>query len=430
MRIVFDADAQTIQGVKADQDYSISIVENPTTNDPAYTPFSDRDAEFERVVDTETHNNFIIEVLPSLVFDGTPVFESDTPETAAVDADGHVSLVSEGPAKILVKLPPPLGTRAVARTMDASSAQYTRNYFRSYAEGSLGHHITQTILDMVDGVPANDTTKNLFVSNNYSLTSPAAVRNPDVFTGDIDLSAISIINGTSSGGYVHQGMLISPRHIITATHFQTGNVVVFMRPDGSFVTANVVSRSNHVGGALTYNGITDVTVAYLDTEITGITPFKLLPSDWRDYLPTGYREAAYGSADYKTVKLPCLTKTAHKASGASGDQISINEVVELNDTEYGLSALTQTHGYYTVLDSSRFYSKIVGGDSGSPNFFLINGEKVLLMSYHTAGAGRHYGDLATEINTAMNALATAAGDPAAGTYAVNTVDLSGFTSYA
>ena len=433
MKVQFDENALGINGVKADQDYSINIVENPSTNDPVFTPFVDRDANFENVVDTATHNNFIIEVVPSVAFDGTPVFESATPETASVDADGHVSLVSEGAARVLVKMPAPLGTRAVARTMDASSVQHTRNYFRSYAAGSLGDHITQAILDMVSGVSATDTTKNMFASNNYSLTAPAVVRNSNIFTGALDLSAISVINGTTGGGYIHPGMLLSTRHIVTATHFQTGDVVVFMRPDGSFVTANVVSRSHHVGGALTWDGITDVTICYLDTEVTDITPFKLLPANWSNYLPTAKRGAVYGTADYKTVKLPCLAKTAHNASGLSRDQISVNEVIELQDapTDLGVSVLTQTYtSYFTVLDSSRFYSPIVGGDSGGPNFFLISGEKVLIMNYHLAGAGTHLGDIAAEINTVMNAQATAASDPAAGTYAVDVVDLSGFTSYA
>lgn len=53
-----------------------------------------------------------------------------------------------------------------------------------------------------------------------------------------------------------------------------------------------------------------------------------------------------------------------------------------------------------------------------------------LMEEAPAGGFANLTDLKTYIDAAMNALATGAGDPAAGTYAVQTVDLSSFTSYA
>lgn len=430
MQIVFAADGVAVSGVKRDQDYSVGVVENPAITNPSSAPFVDRDANFAEITGSLTANNFIINIIPSLVFGSVPTFESATPATATVDSVGHVTRVADGYAKILVRMPPPLGTRAVERTMVASGTYQPANYFQSYIEGTLGHHITQKMLSMVSGKDASNATKNLFTSNNYDLASPAVARNPGVFTGTLDLSAISVINGTTSGGYVHPGMLISPRHIIGATHFPPGSVVVFMRPDGSFVTANVVSRQNHVGGSLRYSGYSDVQVAYLDRDVTGIQPFKFLPPDWRAYLPTGYREVPYGSADSKTVKLPCLTKTAHTSTGGSADQISINEVIELNDTDLCLSVQTINHGLNTVLDTSRFYSPIVGGDSGGPVFVPVNDDLALLTAYWHAGDGTCYAEITAEITAAMNALATSAGDPAAGTYAVSTVDLSGFTSYA
>lgn len=426
MQIKFSADGTGISGVKRAQDFSFSVVENPTILSPVISPFTDRDANFAEITGSLAANDFVIKVLPSLAIDGSPTFESLTPETARVDGNGHVTRVANGYAKILIRMPSPLGTRAVERTMSASGTYQTAKYFQSYNAGSLGHHITQALLAMVNGKTANDGTMNLFTSNNYSTAAPVVVRNPNVFTGGLSLSAISVINGT---GYVHPGLLISPRHVIGATHYQPDSVITFMRSDGSFVTANVVSRQNQVGASLTTTGVTDIQVAYLDREVTGIQPFKLLPSDWATYLPTAKREVPYGSATYKTVKLPCLTKTAHKINGTMGDQISINEVLELNDTDLGLSVQTVVHGLHTILDTSRFHSLIKSGDSGGPVFVPINGDLVLLTAYWFAGSGTNYADARSAIDTAMNALASAAGDPAAGTYSVQTVDLSGFTRY-
>ena len=72
-----------------------------------------------------------------------------------------------------------------------------------------------------------------------------------------------------------------------------------------------------------------------------------------------------------------------------------------------------------------------GGDSGSPVFCGINGELVILshVTFYGVIGTDDLALLAPQINTAMNDLATYYSDPAAGTYAVQTVDLSGFTAY-
>lgn len=427
MNIVFGG-SSAMRGVTSEQDFSLTVNENPAIAAPVYSPFVDRDANFSTITGSLTANNFIISVTPSLVFPGTPVFESVTPDTATVDAAGAVTRVADGDAKILVRFPSPLGVRGVARRMSATGST-TAKYFQSFVSGTLGAHVNATMTAMVSGKTPSDTTKNLFTSNNYSLSAPAAVRNPNVFTGSIDLSAISIINGSGSGGYIHPAMLISPRHIIGATHYQPGSTVVFMGADGVMQVANVISRQNHVGSALTLSGYTDIQVAYLDRAITGITPFKTLPGNWRTYLPTGHREVAYGSSEYKTIKLAALTKTAHNSNGGNADQISITEVIELNDTDYGLSAVIYNLPFATVLPTQAWHSPTIGGDSGGPVFILVDGSLVLLMCWWVGGGGTNLADMNVYINAAMNSLATAAGDPAAGTYALSHPDLSGFTSY-
>lgn len=72
----------------------------------------------------------------------------------------------------------------------------------------------------------------------------------------------------------------------------------------------------------------------------------------------------------------------------------------------------------------------IGGDSGSPVFWLIGGQLCLVGVWSmTGGILQSLIGQEDALNSKMNELAASAGDAAAGTYAVSTVDLSGFTYY-
>jgi len=73
--------------------------------------------------------------------------------------------------------------------------------------------------------------------------------------------------------------------------------------------------------------------------------------------------------------------------------------------------------------------RVIAGDSGGPSFISINNELVLICAQNGFGGSTNFSVFITEINAAMNNLATAAGDPDAGTYALNHPDLSEFTDY-
>lgn len=428
--IVF-GEGLTLRGPTPSESMQFTVVENPTIVSPSETPFTDRDADFAVISGALTENNFNILASESLVYPGAPEYSSETPDVAAVDSAGRVTRVSNGAARILAHMPKPLGTRVFERTMVGSGTLQPANYFKNYVTGSLGKHISDAVFGMVDGLSPGDATQNFLTASNNSLTSPSVTRNPNLFASALDLSAISVLNDNYAGAgtYMHPAMLISPRHVIGSTHFQPGATVVFLTPGGEYRTARIILRQNHVGGAEMYNGLSDVQVAYLDTEITGITPFKFLPSNWRNYLPTAYREVPYGTSEYKQVKIPCLAKTAHRQDGSVANRLGVTEVIEMDDGLLSLSAMVVSSALETVLPTRAWYATAVGGDSGGPLIVPVDGEAVLLSAYWTGGGGSNYAGLVTHINAAMNALAAGAGDPDAGTYAVQTVDLSGFTSY-
>ena len=410
MNIVFST-ANTIRGPRPQDDFSYSITETPAVSSPTTASITINDINVNRITGTLTGNNFMIVVADSLLTAGHS-FINQTPSIVSVDGLGSVSRLANGAASVDIQTP--VGARNYTRIMTNTGAS-TQDIFQSFVAGTLGKHITDAMLALVSGKTASDATKEFYSSNNYDAVSPIVVRNTSCFSASVNLSCISVMNWDSvpvRQNYVHQGLLISPRHIIGATHFPTENPIVFMRPDGTFQTVNVVSEQNQVGGS------TDIRVAYLSAAVTGITPFQVLPANWATYLPT--------LTSGTRVKLPVLTKTAHNAAGAWADQISINQLQSITSNSVVLGPQNNVVGL-PVLATDAWYSPVTGGDSGSAVFVPINNNPVLLCSHLYTSSGRHYGNYISSINSAMNALATAAGD--ATVYALTAPTLTGFTAF-
>lgn len=421
MQIKFDPTARPVVGVRPVDDFHLATTEEPRATGASVADVVDKDVTVSRSTGGVQVNEFRINVAESPIFPGKQ-FTSQTPAVCSVDADGKVTWIANGTAIVDVKTP--AGTRRYSRTMTNTGAA-AFNRFKSYQAGTLGKHITDAMLALIAGKTAGDATKNLFTSNNYSTATPSATRNPAAFTAGLDLSPMSVVNSWSNGAptYQHPALLISPRHIIGAAHYQVYGPIVFMRPDGTFQTVGVTSRKTVLAGGRA----ADTYVAYLDAPVTGVVPFKLLPANYKSYLPSAQQ------ATMPTYhRIPVLTKTAHNAAGGPADQISITDLRYIQTASSAVSEFAFVGSLAGIADAPRldteaWYSPIIGGDSGGPIFAPINGQLALLAAYYQAAGGFHYADFAADINAAMNSLASAAGDNT--TYAVQTVDLSGFTSY-
>lgn len=406
--------AGVMRGLTGDEDVLISLRETPVSLGSGTTSaVIERDSNLERYAGTLTANTATFDIGDSLVNPGYQLI-NQTPGIISLD-NGAMGYVANGEA--IVDVVSHGGTRRYSRTI-STSGQPPNDRFVSFVAGSLGKHIEDAITALVSGKTPGQTTMNLFTTNNYSPTAPSVTRNPDVFTAILDLSPISVVNGST---YVHPGLLISPRHIIGASHYQTQSPVVFQRADGSLQTVGISSRKSALGGL-------DIYVGYLDAPVTGITPFKILPSNWGSYLPRAQSNAT-------RIKLPVLTKTAHKPDGTMGDQVSIINLTTLgapgvNGSQYAIVNSPSGMVPGQPLATDAWYSRIIGGDSGGPVFAPINGEMTLFCAYHMDYGGPHYAGAKTLIDAAMNELATAAADPLAGTYAIQTASLVGlFTTY-
>jgi hypothetical protein len=303
------------------------------------------------------------------------------------------------------------GVRKYRKTCPAS----TQTKRISYTPGSLAAHITSQILGLVAGKSPSSSTKDMFSAANYSYAALSATPNPSVFC-TYTSAALSFTRDGTNWQYPIE--LISPLHCLCSSHASTwpGAVVVFRTTSGSFESRIIVSRVIVHG---------DATVVQLNAPITTITPFATLPADWQSYLPC----LTYGT-NHGT---PMLARDGNDYQGAR-NQWEVRWCVAATslDMPSGLAGGIWNENSFTnrrhispsdIVDG--WGGDVIGGDSGSPSFFPINGELVLVGGQGGDSIGPFFPALRELINTAMNTLA----GTAQGTYVMRTVDLSGFTNF-
>src|SRR5690606_12989429 len=104
------------------------------------------------------------------------------------------------------------------------------------------------------------------------------IRNPDCWAADLDLTGISPWNST--GGHLRAGTLISPCHIIFATHYQigTGASLRLLTNDNQVINRTMSAKINIASS--------DFTIGKLDSDVPeGIGFYKIPPSGFLDYIP-------------------------------------------------------------------------------------------------------------------------------------------------
>jgi hypothetical protein len=263
--------------------------------------------------------------------------------------------------------------------------------------GSVRENAEDAVDDRIGVVGAE-----LAIFDTQDHATPAYVRNTDNWTQKgtaLDLTCISPWNST--GANTRAGTLISSRHILFAKHYPISNgaTVRFVKQDNSVVDMTLLSQSNPAS---------DIKVGLLSADVpAGISFAKVLPDDWDDYLPSEYTNAGQG--------IPTL--------GLDQQEKAI--VTDIS-TLAGANVSCQVPTDETRLS---FYEPKITGDSGNPLFMIVNDELILLTCwwYGGAGSGPSVHNYRSEINAAMAALDTAAGNTPDKT--LTSIDLSGFNTY-
>lgn len=272
--------------------------------------------------------------------------------------------------------------------------------------GALYEHIEDSIDDLlVNQTPA--TAIRVYSTQNH--TAPTYTRNTSCYASSLvgQLTALSPWNSESI--YQKGGVLISPRHVLFATHYApaSGSTIRFVATDGTVHTRTISSTSALADIALLYP---DLTVALLDSDAPGAISFaKVLGSDAQAKLPTSWAG----------VPLPAIVADQEEKLTVR-NWVSYAWAKGSTDAQCGfMEPAAQPYSQNTILRQP-FYEGMVSGDSGSPAFIFINGNLVLLTVISTGGPGT--GTSITPFIGDINAAMTALG----GGYQLTTVDLSSF----
>lgn len=395
MKITYNG-SRKIRGSRQENSPQIFAQETPVNGSTAIDSVAYLDTNTKRTTVTPARNDVKLSVQDPRG-PMTPVFESLTPMVCQVAQNGQVSSLSNGVGKVRVSVP---GFVMFFERDFQSAATVVLYEWQSWATGSLAKHIDTAIRAMVSGKSPGTGAQSPLSSYSGTHASPAAVRNAGLFTGSLDLTAVSVYRSTQGWG-IFPAVLITARHVVTG-HVapNVGETFLWLRSNGTFETRTVVSvqRVSAPGG--------EDYVALLDADVTGITPMRMMPNTW-------------------TSKLPCINgnygnlSVLNKGCGA-GDKWRVLENSQFSNPNWLM--LRQS----TDSTLSAWSSSIIGGDSNGPVLVPVNGNPVLLHCMNTAIGGYHYSSNIPGLQSQLNSLSTSAGAPLKN---IVLADLSGFTSY-
>jgi hypothetical protein len=359
---------------------------------------------------------------------------------ATIDLQGHVTY--GGLETAVFEIQSGGISRRYSQSMQSSGA-IDNYYTTSYLPNSLGEHISSStdallIGKMAQGqnsglswqasYPQSGGIQNRLLNCNYNVNAMAAAINPNFFGKDIlNISAVGIANTHGNTGDInppvyneHPGLLITPRHIFGANHYQTGSgaigsKVVFMANDGSFQVRTLIDKWS--------DSADDHFIGYLDAPVTGIPVLKIMPTGWMTYL-----KSFDISLGLYTGRVPVICKTTHLADGTgTSDRWAINEYQNYQVDKFGdfISSYKSTSN-----PRSTWSSLVSSGDSGGGVFTLLQNSLVLLNAYWYSSGGYSVEQDSSRLESQMLLLSTNnGGSTAAVDNTFTRADLSSFTTY-
>ncbi len=255
----------------------------------------------------------------------------------------------------------------------------------------------------------------------------------------IDLSAFSVTNDNMGGSGTSSrraGVLISDQHVLFSYHFRppTAKTFYFANSAGTLVGRTL--------SALVQAGSTDLCVGYLSSAVpSGFTWARVLPTDWRRYLPSPWFTAYRQNQNNEYSIVECAYCGPHEAIFAEFQNL---------DTAFGRPPTTpyQNDGggdpayAYTWNTSylisrpptlcpslARWNNHVLMYDSSQPLFILLDDRPVLLGT--TISGDCVFSGSANALYL-MNDLVNAAMTTAGGTQQLTEVsagELAAFTEY-
>ena len=225
----------------------------------------------------------------------------------------------------------------------------------------------------------------------------------------------------------HGGVLVSPRHVLTVSHYAphtlyAHDVLTWVSQSNQVVTGTVAAVAELPRVAPLYP---DVQVAILEEPVFDVSFAKIMPADWRDWFPLmpGLPEDLWYSmyaaaANTRLYRRPVITLDQERKA-------LLADVLASDWAYWGM----MQGGPPTAAGRLQFYEAGVPGDCGHPTYMVINGVPVLVNATAGWGGGTQLADYITEINALMATLSESIAESypyGPDTFQLTTVDLSGF----
>lgn len=332
-----------------------------------------------------------------------------TPSVATVSTIGEITRHTSGILNVVVKnnfISIPLSINLTNKN-DGSS---TPRSLISTVVGSLAEHCQGQIDSRIDNTMTKGVNGLVYSTQNH--TTSTYTRNSSLWCSDVNLTCISPWNSNEANKKA--GTLVTPRHILGAAHYEVNvnNIIRFVETGGTVHTRTIVGKRTHPN----YTPYSpDLTIYTLDSDLPPeITPCKVMPSDWADYL----------------VNNP---DTRPPALGLDQEEKAL--IMDF----YGVG--TGANFQYPI-DSDRliFSEELVGGDSGNPAFFIIGGELVLITvwTFGGEGSGTYVSRFLNDLNQmivdsdaqyGISTIGNVTWPNAGGHYQLKIADLSTFPNY-
>jgi hypothetical protein len=316
------------------------------------------------------------------------------------------------------------GEKQVIGLTGQTSTPNVVDSFVSFIGGSLIKHIyDQTALQC-----AKNTShpQHYSVFSTFSPATQSFAKNAGCwFDGDL-----SGVNVATAGGTTRMCTVVTPWHALGIVHAsfhpRVGETVMFVSNAGAVVTRTVE--------AVQYVGQRDCSVIKFTQALPdSVAKYPLLPADAGDFLPVNrifYNQGVPLNL-YSMYRCPIVAISHYIADPAFVGQRG-GRFVYVRDVEFAefLAGSSINANYSTWFpnhsgnfEGDTWLSPIRGGDSGGPQFVLINNQLVLIGSHITAFSCLNIAPLRSEIQAVINALGPA-------NQTLGSANLSGFTNFA
>lgn len=311
-------------------------------------------------------------------------------------------------------------TKSVTTSTLAESA--TQDVFQNFLTGSLGRHIYDQIREYADGSTSPPNHYPLY--STFDFTNNNYVKNTGHWASGLDFSGL-MVNKVGSAG-VTNVTAITPYHAIGVAHYAPaeGDVLYFCDSNNQTISRTVQSR-------IFLSGIDCVVVRFSESLPETVKKYKTLPSTFKNYLPINrlFFNTSGSVLSYFGAYLPIVV-TSHYRWDADWALQRANRFAYIYQTSLMVDGASTTTVAFSPAntDPNNFSnydgqpSGIRGGDSGSPCFFVINNDLILIHSHTSGGGGSIHPSFLSEIQSAINTLG-----PSGQIY--ETVDLSEFTDF-